>query len=495
MSRAVRFVVPTVLLVAVVAAAWFVSRSRAPKPEFHPLGPYSVAVFNEPATPRTGENTLRVVIEDQAGKPVRGARVEPVVSMPAMGAMPYMESRGRVTEGKPGRYRVAYGLSMAGEWDVALRITAPGAEPVDGRWRLSTHLPEVAFADGQQASAADTGAASATLVIDEARRQAIGVRTALVERRDLVVPVRARGTAVFDETARAVVSMRYVGWVHTIAADFTGKAVRRGDVLFTVDSPEVVAAQQEYLTALRFADADSVSHAVAFGGGGSTPPPTLTLAEAARQRLLSWGVTAEQVARVRRSGQPLNPLPVRSPADGVVLEKSIVAGSPFTPGQVLISIARIDPIWIEARVYEADLPLVRVGLAASVEYAGLRRRGKVTFVAPSLDTDSRTGIARIELPNPGGALKPGMFVDVTLDVELGSRLAVPEGAVVPTGTRQIVFVDRGGGRLEPREVTVGPRAGGWIAIERGLAEGETVVSSGNFLVAADARLRSALGKW
>ncbi len=494
MNRTARWVLGAVVVIGVAAIAWAAVRSRAPRAEFHAVGPYAVAVSNEPATPRTGENALRVVVKDADGRPIRGARVEPVVSMPAMGAMPYMESRGKVSEPAPGEYRVAYGLAMAGDWDVVLKIMAKGAEPVEGRWRLSTHLPDVAFADGERAAAADTGAASATIVLDDARRQAIGVRTALVELRDVTVPVRARGTVVFDETARAVVSMRYSGWVRTIAADFTGKAIRRGDVLFTVDSPEIVAAQQEYLTALRFARADSTSHAAAFGGSRAAAP-TLTLADAARQRLLSWGVTEEQVARVARTGRPVNPLPVRSPANGVVVEKSIVAGSPFAPGQVLIAIARIDPIWIEARIYEADLPLVHVGLAARVEDAGGTRRGRVTFVAPSLDEGSRTGVARIELPNPGGAFKPGMFVDVTLDAVLGRRLAVPEGAVVPTGTRQVVFVDRGRGRLEPREVKVGPHAGDWIVIERGLSAGEMVVSSGNFLVAADARLRSALGKW
>jgi Cu(I)/Ag(I) efflux system membrane fusion protein len=210
------------------------------------------------------------------------------------------------------------------------------------------------------------------------------------------------------------------------------------------------------------------------------------------------------VARVASTGRVLDPLVVRAPVDGVVLDKSIVAGSPFTPGQVLMSIARIDPVWIEARVYETDLPLVRVGTPATVEggpAGGAARRGTVRFIAPALDESSRTGVARIQLSNPGGALRPGMFVDVTLSAPLGRRLAVPEGAVVPTGTRQVVFVDKGGGRLEPREVTIGPKvapapgeSGGWIVIESGLAEGETIVASGNFLVAADARLRSALGK-
>jgi Cu(I)/Ag(I) efflux system membrane fusion protein len=492
-----KLVLGIVVVVIVVAAAlaWNARRDAGSEAEFHAVGPYSVSARNEPTPPRTGENVLVVVVEDGQGKRVRGLALAPLISMPAMGAMPYMESRGRVTESPAGTYRVAYGLAMSGEWDVLLRLTAPGAEMAEGRWRLSTRLPEIAFAGGE--AGPDSAQAPGTLVLDAARRQAIGVKTARAEARDFVVPIRARGSVVFDETARAVVSMRYPGWVKTIAADFTGKAVRRGEPLFTVDSPEINAAQQEYLAALRFARSDSTSHEVAFGDAARNAP-TLSLADAARQRLLAWGVEPDQVATIARTGRPFTNLVVRSPVSGVVVEKSIVAGSPFTPGQVLMSIARVDPAWIEARVYEADLPLIRTGMPARVaspyDPRGTRT-GRVTFVAPALDPASRTGVARIELPNPGGALKPGMFVDVTLDAALGQRLVVPEGAVVATGTRQIVFVDLGGGRLEPREVTVGPKSGTWIAIERGLTAGETVVTSGNFLVAADARLRSALARW
>ena len=459
------------------------------------VGPYAVAMRNEPSPPRTGENALIATVEDEKGAPVRGARIETVVFMPAMGAMPYMESRGRVSETAPGTYRIAYGLSMAGEWDVVLRIAAGGAPPAEGRWRLSTRLPEVAFAGGEGGGggAADTATAPGALVLDAARRQAIGVKTAKVVRRAFTLPIRARGSVAYDETARAVVSARYTGWVRTLAADFVGKPVTRGQTLFTVDSPDIVAAQEEYLSAIRFGAANLTSEA---SGTFGTPGDAMALADAARRRLFAFGLTPAQVAQVARTGQPIASLAVPSPATGVVVEKSIVQGSPFSPGQVLLSIARTDPVWIEAQLYESDLPHVRPGMVARVAaLGGQPRTGRVTFVAPSLDTATRTGTARVTLPNPGGALKPGMFVDVTLEAALGERLAVPEGAVVPTGTRQLVFVDKGGGRLEPREVVVGARAGDWIAIDRGLSEGETVVASGNFLVAADARLRAALGRW
>ena len=450
------------------------------------VGTFLVSVTNEPSPPRTGENALVVRVEDANGLPVRGATIDAVVSMPAMGAMPYMESRGKTRESAPGEYRVAYGLSMAGEWDVTLKIAARGSEPADGRWRISTRLKDVAFAGG----ASDSAQAPGALVLDAAKRQAIGVRTAKVELRPFTLAIRARGTVTYDETARAAVSMRYGGWVRTLSADFVGKPVVRGQALFTVDSPEITSAQEEYVSALRFASAELTSERTGYGNDAPS------LADAARRRLLAFGLTEAQVAQVARTGKPIANLAVVSPSSGVVVDKAIVPGSPFSAGQVLLSIATVDPVWIEARLYEADLPYVRVGQLAHVTGVDARERtGRVTFVAPSLDPATRTGMARVSLANPGGALKPGMFVDVALEAVLGSRLAVPEGAVVPTGTRQVVFVDKGGGRLEPREVTVGARSGDWVAIERGLSEGETVVASGNFLVAADARLRSALSRW
>jgi len=189
---------------------------------------------------------------------------------------------------------------------------------------------------------------------------------------------------------------------------------------------------------------------------------------------------------------------VVAPTGGVIVEKNIVQGSPFTAGQVLYRIARTDPVWVVASVFQMDLPLVHVGAPARIRdpYDDTQaREGRVAFIAPDLAADSRTGSVRIDVPNSKGDLKPGMFVDVELDVRLGKRLAVPESAVLPTGERRLVFVDLGDGRLAPREVRVGARAGGYYEVLGGIAAGDRVVVSGNFLVAAESRLRSAAGKW
>jgi Cu(I)/Ag(I) efflux system membrane fusion protein len=260
--------------------------------------------------------------------------------------------------------------------------------------------------------------------------------------------------------------------------------VRRGEPLFSVYSPELFAAQQEYLEALK---------PVAGATGGEAD-----LAQAARQRLLLWDIAPEQLDAIAQSGKPLESVPILAPANGVVVEKNVVQGTAFTAGQMLYKIAPLHPVWVLASVFQYELPLIRPRMDAVIQTPFLdsqSRRGKVSYVSPSLDPTTRTGEVRIETPNAGGDLKPGMFVDVVLERDLGKRLAVPESAVLFSGDRRIVFVDLGGGRLVPRDVTLGAKAGDDYEVLDGLREGEVVVISGNFLVAAESRIKSAAGKF
>jgi Cu(I)/Ag(I) efflux system membrane fusion protein len=461
------------------------------------VGAYQIAATTDPDPPAVGENRLTLVIRDAGGKAVTGATVEMVAYMPAMGAMPYMESRGEIREEKPGRYTASYGLSMAGDWEVTLRVRPAGGAPVEAAYRVSTNTKGVSFVSGTKApgaagaaNAADTSAAADTAVaavtIDAARRQSLGIRVEPVSRRTLTLPIRAAGRVAYDETRVTEVSLAYSGWVREVTADFTGEPVSQGQTLFRAYSPDLLSGQNEYLEARNALRADTSRTDVA------------ELLAASRRRLELWGVAAEDLRALERTGRASETLPVRSPASGVVLEKAVVRGSPFNAGQVLYRIARTNPVWVLASVFPADLPYVRTGLAARVhdpEAPGGVRSGRVSFVAPDVQDQSRTGTARIEVANPKGALKPGQFVDVELDVPLGEHVAVPQSAVLPTGTRRLVFVDLGDGRLAPREVVLGPRAGDWYAVTSGLAAGERVVTSGNFLVASESRLRSATGKW
>ena len=483
------------------------------------LGSASVGASNAPDPPTTGENVMTIVVVDAAGKPVRGATVDVAVWMPAMGAMPYMESRGRVRETWAGVYRASYALAMAGDWEATIRVQPREGPPVSGGWRVSTNQRGLAFiggevrpAEGANAewggtsagvmagmnhggtggAAADSlpaGAVPSAVTIDPTRRQSLGIKVEAVAARDLVADVRAAGRVAYDETRLAEVSPRFSGWVRAIHADFVGQPVRRGEALFDIYSPDLWSAQQELLQALQAAREDS-----ARGGGTSSAE----LAAAARRRLALWDLSDADIERIARAGRPRETLPVRSPATGVVTAKSIVLGSPVTAGQVVYSIAPTDPVWVLASVYEQDLPLMRVGMMVELNSptsGGRARRGRISFIAPDLAADTRTGTVRIEVPNGQGELKPGTYLEVHLNVALGRRLAIPESAVLPTGERRIVFVDLGDGKLAPRDVSLGAHAGGWYEVRGGLVAGDRVVTSGNFLVAAESRLRSATGKW
>ena len=459
------------------------------------VGALQVGAFTTPNPPTAGENVLTVVLRDAQGKAVRGGSVETIVSMPAMGAMPYMESRGIFRETAPGLYQTRIGLAMAGDWDLRVKTQSRGSEAVESHWRVSTNAKGVSFVDGAGVASAAASAESASsnvtpqaITIDARRRQSLGIQLDAVTQRELTVEIRAAGRVGYDETRRVDVSARFAGFVRAIHADFTGQAVRRGEPLFDIYSPELWSAQQEYLQALTAAREDSLRGSESGG----------ELAAAARTRLQLWDVSAADLDAIARTGKPREAMPVRAPVSGVVTEKNITLGSPVSAGQIVYRIAPTDEVWVLANVYEQDLPWVRLGNDVTLTLpsgGGSARHGKVSFVAPELAADTRTGTIRIAAANHDGTLKPGMYVDALMHVSLGSRLAIPESAVLPTGERRVVFVDLGQGRLEPRDVTLGARAGEWVEVRSGLSAGDRVVTSGNFLVAAESKLRSATGKW
>ena len=453
------------------------------------IGPFLLSVSNKPSRPVVGDNTMVVVVHDSSGQPVRGAQVQVIVWMAEMGTMPRMESRGEIRETEPGTYEARYGIAMQGDWAVTIPIRDADGRQAQASYRLSTSTTGVAFESGTPApggavhGGADTTGAPGIVSMDPARRQEVGVRTAPVAVRRLTTTIRAAGKVAYDETRRADVSLKFSGWIRTIDVDYTGKAVRKGERLLSVYSPELLTAQQEYLEALKEAPG------VDSGNQGS-------LAAAARQRLLLWDIPLAQVDAIASSGKPLESVPIVAPAGGVVVEKNVVQGSAFTAGQVLYRIASVNPVWVVASIYQYELPLVEVGAGAEIETPFLAegsRRGQVSYINPYLDPQTRTGEVRLSVPNPKGDLKPGMFVDVVLERDLGTQLAVPQSAVLYSGERRIVFVDLGDGRLAPRDVALGPKAGDYYQVRSGLKAGDIVVTSGNFLVAAESRIQGAAG--
>jgi Cu(I)/Ag(I) efflux system membrane fusion protein len=325
--------------------------------------------------------------------------------------------------------------------------------------------------------------------IEAERRLEIGVVTARVELHDLVVPVRAVGKVVFDETRLADVTAKYRGWIERLYVNEPGRLVRRGEPLFTLYSPELLAAQHEYLAAL-----DSQTEALATGA----PDRADYLVAASRQKLLLWDLSDDQIDRLGAMRQPLASIPIASAVSGVVVEKDVVEGSAVEPGMRLFRLAGLGSVWVEAEVYESELPLLRTGDKAIVTFPYLPGRSfdsTIAFIYPYLDAASRTGRVRLKLPNLDLELKPDMYADVTLGKALGERVAVPQQAILYTGERQFVFVDLGEGRLVPRRITPGQHAGEWVEVLSGLEQGELVVTSGTFVVAAEARLKLPMELW
>ena len=319
----------------------------------------------------------------------------------------------------------------------------------------------------------------------------IGVTYATAESEVLDRSVRTVGTVTYDETRLANVSPKIEGWVERLYVDFTGAPVARGQALLELYSPQLVSAQEELILARRLADE------AAQDPEGRSAERARRLLEASRRRLAYWDIAPAQIDRVEQSGEPQKTLTLRAPASGVVVEKSVVEGSRVAPGMNLYRIFDLAIVWVEGEVCEKDLSLVRVGQRARITfeaYPGEEFQGTVTYVYPTVTMEARTGRVRIELANPALRLKPGMYAEVELAVPGGSpSLVVPRTAVHATGERSYVFVRETDGSLAAREVTTGFVAGSRIEVLGGLAEGESVVSSANFLIDAESSMGAAVG--
>jgi Cu(I)/Ag(I) efflux system membrane fusion protein len=438
---------------------------------------------------REGENELRVRVRDASGAPVDDARVGVAFSMPMAG----MATMGGKVAADPigqGEYRARVTLEMSGTWLLELDAVRASGEASRVRGSLRTGAADVRL-DSPSAEAKSTATKSslAEVRVDPARLQQIGVRFASVTRAPFVRTIHATGSVGWDETQLVDVSLKVSGWVRDLYADALGARVAAGDPLFTVYSPALQAAQVEYLDALR---ARAAAHTT------TVPDRADALVRASRARLRLWDLASADIAALEARGEPLEAVPIRARASGYLIEKNLVAGGAFEPGTRLFRIAKLDRVWINAQVFESDAPWLRVGAVAIVRAPGLPGGGleaRVAYVQPTLDAGTRTARARLELANDELALRPDMWVEVELPVDLGARLQIPASALIHAGARSVVFVDRGAGRLEPREIETGASSSDAVEVVSGLSEGERVVAAGNFLIAAESRLRSALDQW
>jgi Cu(I)/Ag(I) efflux system membrane fusion protein len=331
----------------------------------------------------------------------------------------------------------------------------------------------------------------AAIVIDAARRQLIGVRTEAVVEGPMSSSVSALGRVTYDESTLSEVNSKVRGWVTQLLVNQTGQRVTRGQTLLRLYSPDLYGAEQDFL----------VAHSRS-GAAPSQPDapgkPRALLADAARLRLLLLGLGNAQIDQLAARGTPSQSIELLAPAAGVVIEKNVVEGAALDVGMRLYRLAALETVWIEADVYESDLPAVRVGQTATVtldEVPGRTYTARTAIVSPALDPVTRTAHVRLTLVNDHSTLRPGMYAHVLLQGQPQARVQVPVEAVIYTGPRRLVFVDEGEGRFLPREVRIGEEANGKYAVLSGLAPGESVATSGVFLIAAEARIRSAARFW
>jgi membrane fusion protein, copper/silver efflux system len=329
------------------------------------------------------------------------------------------------------------------------------------------------------------------VLIDEGRRQLIGVRTAPVIEGPMQRAFRAVGHVTYDESAMTDVTLKVGGFITKLLVSRTGQHVNKGQPLFLLYSPDLYGAEQDFLLANQGA-------ATAPAGAGGGLSRLEMLGRASRQRLHLLGLSDGQIDAMAKKGVPSESISIPSPASGFVIEKDVVEGASVEAGMRLYRIAALNKVWVEAEVYEADLARVQVGQDASVTLDYLPGRSyeaKVSYIYPYLNPEARTGRVRVELMNKDLELRPGMYASVTLSSGLSPRLQVPAAAVVYTGPRRLVFVDLGEGRFRPQEVRLGTEANGMYEVLAGLAAGDRVATSGVFLIAAEARISTAAKYW
>jgi membrane fusion protein, copper/silver efflux system len=332
--------------------------------------------------------------------------------------------------------------------------------------------------------------APGTVQISPQKQQLIGVKFATVEMRPLEKVIRTVGRIDYDEKRIVTVSPKIGGWIEDLYVDFTGRFVKQGEPLLTIYSPELVSTQEEYLIALRAKRDLSKSPFPEVAGSGDS------LAESAKRRLKLWDINDDQIKALEESGQAKKTLTLYSPFSGFVLEKAAYKGMNVMPGVALFKLADLSIVWLIADVYEYELPFIRLGQQASVQLSyvpGEIFTGKAIYIYPSLNPETRTAKVRFELPNPHGKLKPEMYANVEIKVYLGQKLTVPEGAIIDTGLRQLAIIDKGNGYFEPREVKVGSKVDNYYEVIKGLKAGERVVTSANFLIDSESKLKEAVG--
>ena len=327
-----------------------------------------------------------------------------------------------------------------------------------------------------------------TVRITPERQQLIGVKLGQVERQAVRKTIRAVARISYDETKIVHYHNKVEGWIEEIFANYTGAPIHVGDPLFSLYSPELVSTQQEYLIALRAKKELSESPVPEIARS------TESLLQAARQRLKLWDVSDDQIRRLEETREPQRTITFYSPHHGFILEKKAFEHLRVTLDTDLYMFADLSTVWAIVEIYEYEASLVQVGQRATLSlptYPGQTFAGRISYIYPQFDPQTRTLKVRMDFPNPGLKLRPDMFATAEIIANLGAQLVIPADAVLDSGTQRYVFLAKGDGYFEPREVTLGPRSDGYFLVQSGLKAGDTVVTSANFLIDSESRLKQA----
>ena len=322
------------------------------------------------------------------------------------------------------------------------------------------------------------------------KQQLIGVRTVEVSIKPLEKSIRTVGRIEYDERRLSTVNTKVEGWIERLYVDYTGKQVKKGDPLAEIYSPELFATQQEFINLVKWSKTQNTE-----GFGKMLADDAQQILEAARERLRLFDITDSQIRKIEESGTPIRTLTIYSPVSGYVVQKMAIQGMRVMPGEKLFDIADLSSVLVIADIYEYELPLIKMGDTAKINlsyFPGKEFFSTIDLIYPTLSEETRTIKVRFTIPNPGGELKPNMYTDVQVKIDLGTKLAIPAESVIDTGERQVVYVDKGNGNFEPREIVLGLRGGELVEVIKGLNAGERVASAANFLIDSEAKLKGVV---
>ena len=449
-------------------------------------GDYQVQIKLNPDKPKIGNNQLTLALRDAKDQAIKNAAIEAYAEMPAMGSMQAMREPVHIENNNSGLYQGEYALPMNGSWPITVAIESPMFGHAKLVFDVNTSRSGVKLTQAtpsELSSKADSidvpKEQLTTFNVDSYRRQLIGVTTTKVTYQKLLKTIRMDARITYKQSNLTDISLKYDAWIGQLNADYLGKVMQKGKPLFTVYSPDLVSAQDEYLNSLK------QNHG--FG-----------IRKAARRRLALWDISAAQIKALAKRGRAIEYLPIISPVNGTVIEKNIVTGSAVKAGTRILRLADLSTVWVEAAVYEADLAWVKVGMQSQIilpEQNEQAYTATVTFIDPVLNPQTRTAVVRAEIANNKGLLRPELFATMLLQVNLGQRMLIPEQAVIFSGEQRIVFVDKGNDRLLPVKIKTGLRNAEMIEVLDGLEEGDIIVTSGNFLIAAESKLKAGLAQW